>query len=247
MSIYQIKISWAEEKELILFDSERPLTSGEKISTTALWRGYHEATQYSAEVVEYQCHAANGRYTIKLRYDRNSNEGQARDNPLWGQATINLDTVEETASAEWLSEHGPNNAASGHAEFAELIPQPLFEELGTQWVERRRRRQQQFKNQLLAFDDCCALSGDCTLSALEAAHIIPVSQNGAFNAANGLLLRADLHKMYDCGDLKIGVDGMASIPLDARVSDYYRSNVNNWRLNDAQRTRVLANLRARNQ
>ncbi|MCK9194754.1 MAG: HNH endonuclease [Nevskia sp.] len=246
MSIYQIKIFWDEEEELIFFDSERPLTPGEMISTTASWEGYPEATRYSAEVVEYQYHAVNGRYTIRLRYDRNSNEGQARDNHLWGQATINLDTVEKTASAEWLSEHGQNDPTNGHAE-AELIPLPLFEELGTQWVERRRRRQQQFKNQLLDFGACCALSGDCTLSALEAAHIIPVNQNGAFNAANGLLLRADLHKMYDCGDLKIGVDGTASIPLDAKVSAYYRSNVNNWRLNDAQQTRVLANLRLRNQ
>jgi hypothetical protein len=246
MSIYQIKISWAEEKELILFDSERPLTPGEKISTTALWRGYPEATRYSADVIQHIA-LSQYRHRIELRYTENANTGQALENTYWGQAIIHLNTRNKTASAEWLSEHGPNNAARGHAELAELIPQPLFEELGTQWVERRRRRQQQFKNQLLAFDDCCALSGDCTLSALEAAHIIPVNQNGAFNAANGLLLRADLHKMYDCGDLKIGVDGTASIPLDARVSDYYRSNVNNWRLKDAQLTRVLANLRARNQ
>jgi len=245
MSIYQIKIFWAEEKELILFDSERPLTPGEKISTTALWRGYPEATRYSADVIQHIA-LSQYRHRIELRYTKNANTGQALENPCWGRAIVHLNTRNKTASAEWLSEHGQNDPTNEHAE-AELIPQPLFEELGTQWVERRRRRQQQFKNQLLDFGACCALSGDCTLSALEAAHIIPVNQNGAFNAANGLLLRADLHKMYDCGDLKIGVDGTASIPFDAKVSAYYRSNVNNWRLNDAQRTRVLANLRLRNQ
>ena len=43
----------------------------------------------------------------------------------------------------------------------------------------------------------CAVSGDHTLPALDAAHIVGVADGGPHEIGNGLLLRADIHRLYD--------------------------------------------------
>ena len=45
----------------------------------------------------------------------------------------------------------------------------------------------------------CAVTLERTLPALEAAHIRPYSEGGAHEAQNGLLLRRDIHSLFDAG------------------------------------------------
>lgn len=45
----------------------------------------------------------------------------------------------------------------------------------------------------------CAITGETTLPTLEAAHIRPYRLNGPHSLRNALLLRADFHKLFDCG------------------------------------------------
>lgn len=45
----------------------------------------------------------------------------------------------------------------------------------------------------------CAVTGERTLPALDAAHIRPYVEGGAHEASNGLLLRRDLHSLFDAG------------------------------------------------
>jgi putative restriction endonuclease len=45
----------------------------------------------------------------------------------------------------------------------------------------------------------CAVTGERTLPALEAAHIKPFSEVQAHSVRNGILLRADIHRLYDAG------------------------------------------------
>ena len=45
----------------------------------------------------------------------------------------------------------------------------------------------------------CAVTGERTLPALEAAHIRPYGEGGAHEAQNGLLLRRDIHSLFDAG------------------------------------------------
>lgn len=62
----------------------------------------------------------------------------------------------------------------------------------------RRRGQPLFRRRLLeAYGGQCAISG-CTLEAvLEAAHIVPYQGPETNDSRNGLLLRADLHTLFD--------------------------------------------------
>ncbi|MCY3645639.1 MAG: HNH endonuclease [Chloroflexi bacterium] len=45
----------------------------------------------------------------------------------------------------------------------------------------------------------CAVTGERTLPALDAAHIVPYAQGGTHDANNGLLLRRDVHSLFDAG------------------------------------------------
>jgi len=57
-----------------------------------------------------------------------------------------------------------------------------------------------------AYENACAITGDHTLPVLEAAHIKPFALSGPHLVSNGLLLRSDLHKLFDAGYLTITTD-----------------------------------------
>lgn len=52
----------------------------------------------------------------------------------------------------------------------------------------------------------CAITGEKTLPALEAGHIRPYAKNGPHEIRNGLLLRSDLHNLFDLGYLTVTLD-----------------------------------------
>jgi putative restriction endonuclease len=49
----------------------------------------------------------------------------------------------------------------------------------------------------------CAVTGERTLPALDAAHIRPFADGGAHEAPNGVLLRRDIHSLFDAGYVTI--------------------------------------------
>ena len=49
------------------------------------------------------------------------------------------------------------------------------------------------------YDRRCAVTRERTLPALEAAHIRPYSEGGEHEPQNGLLLRRDIHSLFDAG------------------------------------------------
>jgi len=49
----------------------------------------------------------------------------------------------------------------------------------------------------------CAVTGEKTLPVLEAAHIKPYALRGPHSVKNGILLRSDLHKLFDLGYLTV--------------------------------------------
>ncbi len=78
---------------------------------------------------------------------------------------------------------------------------------GRQFVERqvaRRMGQAKFRRELLhAYQGRCAVTG-CDVSAvLEAAHIFPYRGKETNHVTNGLLLRSDIHMLFDQGLLAI--------------------------------------------
>jgi putative restriction endonuclease len=70
-----------------------------------------------------------------------------------------------------------------------------------------RQGQPAFRNALLkAYQGRCAISGCAVTTVLEAAHIMPYKGEHTNHVSNGLLLRADLHTLFDCDMIAISED-----------------------------------------
>lgn len=75
---------------------------------------------------------------------------------------------------------------------------------------RVRPAQAAFKARLLAAQATCLISGCGIVQLLDAAHIVPVSRHGGYTPGNGLLLRKDLHALFDAGLLRVDQNGRVS-------------------------------------
>jgi putative restriction endonuclease len=72
-----------------------------------------------------------------------------------------------------------------------------------------RRRLGQGSFQMLVTDTYerrCAVTGERALPTLEAAHVLPVSEGGRHVVDNGLLLRSDVHRLFDRGYVTVTPD-----------------------------------------
>ncbi|MEZ0485918.1 HNH endonuclease [Fibrella aquatica] len=72
-----------------------------------------------------------------------------------------------------------------------------------------------------AYSKRCAITGEKTLPVLEAAHIKPFSEAGSNTVSNGLLLRSDMHKLFDDGYITVTPE------LKIEVSQRIREEFNN--------------------
>lgn len=70
----------------------------------------------------------------------------------------------------------------------------------------RRQGQQGFRRRLLAAYKVCAITGSHVEATLEAAHITPYRGKDTNHVTNGLLLRADLHTLFDLGLITVGAN-----------------------------------------
>lgn len=89
---------------------------------------------------------------------------------------------------------------------------------------RARRGQSDFRQRLLkAYKGRCCISGCDIEDILEAAHIQPHAAEPNYDTRNGLLLRADLHTLFDLNLL--AVDDRMHIHLSQQVNDVYYRNL----------------------
>jgi hypothetical protein len=75
---------------------------------------------------------------------------------------------------------------------------------------------------LLDTDRVCAITGEHTQSALECVHIVAVENDGFETDRNAILLRADLHCLYDSGSFDISPKGKI-VNVSPKLSDEYRT------------------------
>nr|ABZ06469.1 hypothetical protein ALOHA_HF4000010I05ctg1g33 [uncultured marine microorganism HF4000_010I05] len=74
-----------------------------------------------------------------------------------------------------------------------------------------------------AYDWGCAVSQEHSVPALDEAHIRPVEDDGPYSVSNGLLLRADIHRLFDRGYVTVTPD------LHVEVSGRLREDYENGR------------------
>ncbi len=85
----------------------------------------------------------------------------------------------------------------------------------------QRRGQAAFRAGLLAaYERRCAITGDTAEAVLEAAHIDPYSESGCNDFSNGLLLRADVHTLFDLHLLAVDPTGRLEVSARLREPSY---------------------------
>jgi putative restriction endonuclease len=91
---------------------------------------------------------------------------------------------------------------------------------GKDYLRKSRPGQGGFRLGLLdAYGGRCAITGENIVPVLEAAHIQPVEHSGSNEIANGLLLRSDMHKLYDDGLLGVLPD--RTIVVSEQIRELY--------------------------
>lgn len=93
---------------------------------------------------------------------------------------------------------------------------------GAEYLMRARLGQGAFRILVTeAYKRKCAITGERTLPVLESAHIKPYSKSGPHRVNNGLLLRSDLHKLFDLGYVTITTD--FHIEVSKRIKEEYEN------------------------
>lgn len=87
----------------------------------------------------------------------------------------------------------------------------------------------------------CAITGEKTLPALEAAHIKPFGEQGPNLVSNGLLLRSDLHHLFDQGYLTVTLDH--KVEVSRRIREEFQNGRHYYALH-GEKLAVLPDLQS---
>jgi putative restriction endonuclease len=110
-------------------------------------------------------------------------------------------------------------SATGESPISET---DMGERYGRTYLARARLGQGGFRVLVTeAYNRRCAVTCERTLPVLQAAHIKPFSQSGPHRVNNGLLLRSDLHILFDKGYLTVTPD--LHVEVSRRIRDEYEN------------------------
>lgn len=83
-----------------------------------------------------------------------------------------------------------------------------------------------------AYNRKCAISGEKTLPVLEAAHIKPYAVSGPHFISNALLLRSDLHKLFDSGYITVTAD--LKVEVSKRIKEEFQNGKEYYRFHGGE-------------
>ena len=167
-----------------------------------------------------------------------SREQWIADPPGWAGAIVRGKMYESTLSdgaSIWAALR--HSVSAGHREtsIGERLPAAGINEIrakyGSPILVNPRLGQSSFRVLVTdAYKRKCAITGENTLIALEAAHIVPYSKEGCHDVRNGLLLRADFHRLFDVGLVSVSQD--LRIKISPKIHETWFNGKAYYRLND---------------
>lgn len=121
----------------------------------------------------------------------------------------------EPSSPSSVPDHASFRGDEDLAEANQVTDERTLREIMT------RRGQPEFRKRLIsAFKGFCCISGCKVLDVLEAAHIVPHAEKPDYSADNGLLLRADIHSLFDLNLIGVSPDGIVRVSPIIASSEY---------------------------
>jgi len=130
------------------------------------------------------------------------------------------DTAEPHGARLWEQVRGAMMLAAGRDAAKSELPLVAEESAryGNQYLVRPRLGQGGFRVLVTeAYQRRCAVTGERVLPVLEAAHIRPYRESGPHRVDNGILLRADLHALFDQGYITVTPD--MHVEVSHRIHD----------------------------
>ena len=179
-----------------------------KISTRS-W-GKDEKGRFSCFVFRADLEIDRGNpATVRLIYRKKDNKELVRKGWIvLGTSTLTIADGQCSGALTWI--------ANGQ------------EPLVVEWYDSRkyhkglaRPEQAAFRGGVMElFGSECAVTGCTVHEALEAAHVIPVSEGGGYAPDNGILLRRDIHRLFDLNLLAIDPECLEVNIADQIANDY---------------------------
>lgn len=128
--------------------------------------------------------------------------------------------LSETQERSDLASNGAEGWGSTAGQGPSLPPTTAQDERALRQI-MERRGQPMFRQALIhAYQGRCCVTGSRVVDVLEAAHIRPHSDGGGYEVRNGLLLRADIHTLFDLGLLGVDRGGRILVSSDLDGSEY---------------------------
>lgn len=156
------------------------------------------------------------------------------DERLWSPGgTVTNEVLQ--AIVDGVTEHGvegrlppgllrPVNELAAEVEAPQFDPTDVTDERSHRLAERAvREGQDRFRLAVLsAYGEVCAITGSDAVTALEAAHITPYRGTATNAVVNGICLRADIHRLWDGGQIAIDERSHRVVMGPALLSSTYR-------------------------
>jgi putative restriction endonuclease len=133
---------------------------------------------------------------------------------LWNQVQRALQQIPPDSNQPNVSRNPSINSPS--------TPEQSNQRYGAEFTTRSRLGQGGFRAIVTQeYQKRCAITGEITLPVLEAAHIQSYAEQGPHDVTNGVLLRADLHKLFDKYYITITHD--YRVEVSSRIREEYEN------------------------
>ncbi len=226
---WEKKYCWGG-REIIELDIENPKKFKE---THQFWSNSELVTYY----VDVEIRKQNAKTTVSVTYSKGKNPHLPSGDIIWGTHILLLEEGANAGKTIWK-------------------PESSKEMCGPGWKKEKRQRvkttktkrwQAAFRTLLLKKDGKCALSREKCEDSLDASHIVPVWRGGPEIPTNGLLLRADLHRLYDATHPKFKICPESGQVVAAAGFNYGSFDLSNCRIDETTLRRVRKALYLRQQ
>ena len=138
-------------------------------------------------------------------------------------------SLAKAAEGQYLWNEFTKRARKKWLENLESVEHEVSSRFGKPTLITPRRGQANFRATIIqAYNQRCAITSERTLPVLEAAHIKPYASGGEHSVTNGLLLRSDLHKLFDSGYVTVTPDH--HFEVSRKLKEDYQNGKEYYRL-----------------
>ena len=151
--------------------------------------------------------------TVRLVYRKKGNGKLLREGSIiLGTSTFSIADGQSCGTLAWVAD-------------GQDAQEPMF----VAWYDCRtyhkslaRPKQAAFRLEVMEiFGSRCAITGCTAQDALEAAHVVSVSEGGGYAPDNGILLRRDIHRLFDLNLVAIDPQCL-EVNIADEIADDYR-------------------------